>query len=875
MTGAFRRAFCCLLLPLGFCLGASDGDDALSSLLRECTGVYTALPEGVVTESYTRGPILGNGEIGVTVGGTPEQQTLYVNRVDFGCRALGGVTIAASKGTGAESYRYEQDIETAQVRSMVTLHGNATRMTTWVAADDPLVVCRLENVGKHPVAYTVQTWTKANGPDRPFHYRFSPHFTFVLREKDGRVVGGREGEPGALWVHEAAGRSGFHIRNVETGHYMYAAGEGGEILCGATDAPRTPEAVWYAVERGNSFANRKTGGRVVPNVKAGTVSLLDRSGRAVHWAADPVSGSFHPDQGGHEGECVWAYREWRFRGHFLARAVVATRILGAAVTRVAEGKATLTLKPHEAAFILSAVVGEGNLATDVAAVSVYRQRAMALVTGQTAESVRELDAGRLRWWRRFWEKSTVDLGDPRWHQFWYGSYYALACTSRSGHGAPGLWGAWVTYDQPRWGGTKYCNYNYMAPYYGVFSGNRAELALPYAEDMEWYLPHGRLRAQKAGYGGAMFPRTFGWKGWCGPAPEPIEPAPRKSGLPLQRDVTAFLAINLINHYFYTLDGDYLRRYAYPFIRAAADFYEDFMEFDGNRYTIRSGAREGTDDLNPAFALASIRFVLEAAVEASRDLDVDATRRDTWRHMIQHMSAYPTVTVQGTTLLTEAETYGRKRSNPVAMAGPGDNPVLLEIVHPAEGISLGSPERWKQIARDTIAYLNSNPKRLTWDNYCALPKIFTQAARVGWDADDLHRQIDRKIRRDMQPNLTVFPRWYGGGIEHAGMVEAVNSMLMQSHEGIIRLFPVWPRSRDARFTTLRAKYAFLVSAELRGGQVRGVRITSEKGRECTVLNPWPGRRVRLARDDKAAETLRGERVTFKTRAGETIALAPAK
>ena len=95
--------------------------------------------------------------------------------------------------------------------------------------------------------------------------------------------------------------------------------------------------------------------------------------------------------------------------------------------------------------------------------------------------------------------------------------------------------------------------------------------------------------------------------------------------------------------------------------------------------------------------------------------------------------------------------------------------------------------------------------------------------------------------------------------------------MQGHEGVIRLFPVWPRDLDARFGDLRAVGAFLVSADLRGGAVSGVRIRSEKGRDCTVLNPWPGRAVTLTRSAQPAETVTGDRFTFKTRPDETVNL----
>jgi len=147
----------------------------------------------------------------------------------------------------------------------------------------------------------------------------------VLREKNGKVVGGRKGEAETQWIQEPAGGQHFYIRNVETGHYMYAAEDGESILCGKIRPQDVPEAAWSPADRGASFANRKTGKRVVPNVKANTVSLGEASGRSVHWAADPLNCSFHPDQGGREGDRVWAYREWRCRGHFLARAVIAER----------------------------------------------------------------------------------------------------------------------------------------------------------------------------------------------------------------------------------------------------------------------------------------------------------------------------------------------------------------------------------------------------------------------------------------------------------------------------------------------------------------------------------------------------------------------
>jgi len=41
----------------------------------------------------------------------------------------------------------------------------------------------------------------------------------------------------------------------------------------------------------------------------------------------------------------------------------------------------------------------------------------------------------------------------------------------------------------------------------------------------------------------------------------------------------------------------------------------------------------------------------------------------------------------------------------------------------------------------------------------------------------------------------------------------------------------------------------------------------------VENPWPGRKVMLARNGQNAETLVGGRLKFETATGETISLTP--
>lgn len=52
-----------------------------------------------------------------------------------------------------------------------------------------------------------------------------------------------------------------------------------------------------------------------------------------------------------------------------------------------------------------------------------------------------------------------------------------------------------------------------------------------------------------------------------------------------------------------------------------------------------------------------------------------------------------------------------------------------------------------------------------------------------------------------------------------------------------------------------------------------KINSEKGRDCTIQNPWPNQTITVYRNNKKAETVSGSSITFKTSVGEQIELKP--
>ena len=451
--------------------------------------------------------------------------------------------------------------------------------------------------------------------------------------------------------------------------------------------------------------------------------------------------------------------------------------------------------------------------------------------------------------------------------------YLLNCTNQIGQQSPALFGVWNMSDDPACTNREFNNYNYQSQHYATFTANRSEQAIPQFDDILKTLPVAQSNAAKAGYQGALWPRTISHH-LPGPPPSKFpqpKAAARKDRNKLPNDQlesSAFLALNFLYAYETSLDRSFLENKAYPMASICMDFYADYLHFNEKtqRYELsRSAAREGTSDNNPAYPMAMIKRLAAACADYSEVLGVDADKREKWRDIATRMSDYPTAVVNGKTVFKETESSPR-----ISLRGPGDNVSLLEIIHPAEQIGLDSDPKMLEIARNTLAWFNSDPNEPSWMQiHNNLPLIFTQAATIGWDSDDLYYWLHRYLEKHMRPNLT--PQVWG--VESVGAAEAIHRMMFQSRDHVLRFFPVWPKSKDAKFHDLRGFGAFLVSAELKGGVVGGVEILSEKGTDCEIVNPWPGKEVQIIRNGKSAEKVKSDRFTIKTSAGEMLQLNP--
>jgi alpha-L-fucosidase 2 len=102
---------------------------------------------------------------------------------------------------------------------------------------------------------------------------------------------------------------------------------------------------------------------------------------------------------------------------------------------------------------------------------------------------------------------------------------------------------------------------------------------------------------------------------------------------------------------------------------------------------------------------------------------------------------------------------------------------------------------------------------------------------------------------------------------------INEMLIQSHTGVVKLFPAIPNDwEDVEFNNLRTEGAFLVSSELKDGKVIRVEVKSEQGGIFTLHNPFPDGNFQV---EGADYDLEENRIIIDATAGKTIILQPKK
>ena len=473
--------------------------------------------------------------------------------------------------------------------------------------------------------------------------------------------------------------------------------------------------------------------------------------------------------------------------------------------------------------------------------------AVKLARETAAEDPASLIARHEAEWARYWSASGVQLDDPDFQLWWYRMAYMLRCFSKPGVVPAGLW-AFQPNDAPAWHGDFHHNYNAWQPYWTPFVLNHPEQAEPWLDYLLEMLPRLKWFAQE----------TYGCEGaFIGISSFAYEPDPAKCKSANKRHIAIppygytlgmmgmSAQVSWLDH-LYAPDRKRLEEKIYPVVREAALFYVSFAEkcprdaggkaVFGPSYSPEHGS---FGVANCPFDLAFARYIIRAAIAAAAELGRDAELAARLEKGLALLPDYPTSPdADGKPVVVDWT--GCK----VREIGTHNIIVPVTPVFPGDQVTWFSPEPVKELFRNTI--------RQTRHRGCNSTIMMSVAkARLG-EPDALDHLRDY-YKPEVQPNGMFHWPMHGFYLaESVGIAAGISEFLLQSVDQTIRVFPAWPKEKDASFANLRAQGGFLVSAEQRAGRILKVEIKSTVGGRLSFLNPWSGARVE--RETKAGEQI---------------------
>jgi alpha-L-fucosidase 2 len=461
----------------------------------------------------------------------------------------------------------------------------------------------------------------------------------------------------------------------------------------------------------------------------------------------------------------------------------------------------------------------------------------------------------------------------------YGRYILLS-SSGTGGLPSNLFGIWSESLRPPWSSDFHHDINIQHYYWPAEVNHLPECAQALCGYLDRCIPAARKAARNLyGCNGIFIPLTTG--AWCRclkTEPGGTDLRKERGGWDEWTGAAAWLAQHYWWHYEFSGDVEFLRERAYPFIKEVALFYEDFLIPDprqgsphyGKLVTVPSVSPEnsfegGTKPLSIGIGATSdfifIQDLLTHCIEATEILNIDADRRLIWTEILENL---PPLQIGKYGQLQEwLEDYEEGE--------PGHRHVThLMGIFPGDQITMEKTPRLAEAAGVSLE------RRLEHGGGGGLTPGCGIWARLR------EGDLAEKHLRERRINFS------SGETPPAGSAE-IAEMLMQSHQGRIRLLPalpeMWP---GGKVRGLRARGGFEVDMAWKDGKLTEATIASKAGGLCRILSgqplmlkdPHPGTATSNGNAvilydyrTKSGEQVKDYSFEFMTRVGESYVLVP--
>jgi hypothetical protein len=445
-----------------------------------------------------------------------------------------------------------------------------------------------------------------------------------------------------------------------------------------------------------------------------------------------------------------------------------------------------------------------------------------------------------QWWKDYWAKSSITIPDAVLAKQYYNEMYKFGSAARSYAPPISLQAVWTADDGclPPWYGDYHHDLNTQLSYWNCYAGNRLEEGSGYLNWLWDIIPESKKYTRAffgvdgLNVGGVTAIQGEPMGGWIQYSMSPT--------------VSAWLAQHFYLHWQYSRDKDFLEKRAYPYLRDVAVFLDQISvrnEQNKRKLPISSSPEIFNNSLKAWFLtttnndLALIRFVYTAAEDCARELGKNK-EADQWHTILSEWTDYD---LDKDNALTFAKGFPYNESH--------RHFSHQMAYHPLGLIDRSNGETDQKIIEATIKKLEDygvdwwNGTSYVWfggikarnfdgDGAVKTLKIFAEHFCL---PNTFHANGDQT--KQGYSKYTNRPVTLEANFAFAG---GIHEMLIQSHTGIIQIFPAIPNSwQDVSFQQLRTVGAFLVSAERKNGKVKRIKIQSLAGEPCVIQPNFNG------------------------------------
>jgi alpha-L-fucosidase 2 len=464
-----------------------------------------------------------------------------------------------------------------------------------------------------------------------------------------------------------------------------------------------------------------------------------------------------------------------------------------------------------------------------------KPEAKQVVSGELKKRMDNSRNEHINWWTKFWTQSDVIIPDSLLQKQYYLEMYKFGSVARADAPPIALQAVW-TADHgklPPWKGDFHHDLNTQLSYWPSYTGNYLGLEEGF---INWLWKY-RSTFKK-------YTRDFyEADGLNVPGVTTLEGEPMGGWIQYSfgPTVACWLSHHFYLHWRYTMDKEFLEQKAYPWIKDVAVFLDKVaVKENRKRKLLISSSPEIFDNSRRAwfaettnFDLALIHWTYEKAAEMARELNLNEEAKE-WEQILTEWSQLAVDPETGL-MISPNVPYDKSHRHFSHLMG----------FHPLGLIDFSKGTKDKEIIQNTLNNLAEvGPDYWTGYSYSWQANLYARAFEGEKAAEAL--RIFAKcfcLKNSFHVNgdqckaghskMTYRPFTLEGNFAFAS---AIQEMLLQSHTGVVKLFPAIPSDwRDVSFTDLRTQGAFLVSAEMKNSQVNKVVITAENGGEIVFEN----------------------------------------